>query len=70
MAERLPDRRSTPLEQHIVTLLVILIASGIGWIGLSIVDMKAQIAGLTDKYALRAELQELRLELQRLKESK
>lgn len=62
------DRRKTTLEQRVVEILTALSCAGILWIGSSIIDIKTQIAGLTEKYALRVELQDVKAEVQRIKD--
>lgn len=57
------ERRARSLEQNVTTILVMLIAGGIVWIGSSIVDVKGQLASLGDKFALRVDLEVVRVKV-------
>jgi predicted PurR-regulated permease PerM len=52
------ERRKTPLSQHVISILVILIAGGVTWIAFSIVDLKTRISALPGIFVTRDELRE------------
>jgi hypothetical protein len=67
---KMDERRKTlQVTNYIVaTLLGLLQTVSVGfiyWIGTNVVEMKTQVAGLSDKYALREELTEFRGEVRK-----
>ncbi len=60
------NRRGDHMERHVVTIICSLTAIGVVWIGASIVDLKTTVAGLSDKFALRVELNALQSEVARI----
>lgn len=52
------DQRKAPLSQHVVSILVILIAGGVTWIGFSIVEVKTQLSGLPGTFVTKEELKD------------
>lgn len=60
------ERRTDSMERHITTILTLLIAAGVTWIASSVIDLKTTVASLGDKFALRTELDSLRVEIQRI----
>jgi len=60
------NRRADHLERHVMTIICSLTAIGVIWIGASIIDLKTVVAGLSEKFALRSELNALQVEVSRI----
>ena len=61
------ERKSDILQKHVITVICSLTAGGVAWICLSVVDLKTTVAALSEKFALRAEVEAIRTEVREIR---